>query len=213
MRSLYRKTTGELSSVRNSDLSIDLSLFTRVLSSLRRKQLMRAFRAGPPWTNLFGQRWFSIVSRLLEQFQMVGHSKCTVTRCIQNLLEAKRGVERTPSNPSCLRACSGSLFTLPLFCTVLWVLTKRAMSDTHIAHRHWCLGLLWSCFLSQDSGCTSKWWKSVYCPYYPSWCESGLGGLVWSSSVFLTAVIANQDDGCGRSWGYDMEMAAPVYRL
>ena len=100
---------GQLSSAWTCDVftHIFTHVFTRVLSSQQRKQLTRSYRAGHLWTNSYSCNQTRLGSgdsqynsgRLVDHFQTAGHLKCTVKRCIWNLLKIKRGFERTPSNP------------------------------------------------------------------------------------------------------------------
>ena len=92
----------------NSDLF--MHIFTCVLSPQQRKQLTCVFRAGPPRTNCIATTKLvctavilNTAARLVGQFQMVGHLKCTVKRAYK-IFGGQRGFEWTPSSPLCLRA-------------------------------------------------------------------------------------------------------------
>lgn len=71
------------------------------------------------------------------------------------------------------------------------------------------------CFQFQALGCTSKWWKSVNCPCCPSeWCESGLVGLVWSSSGFwlLSSLIRTMDVADPEDMTWRLQLLSTHYK-
>ena len=71
-------------------------------------------------TNLFGQWWFLIASRLVDHFQTVGHLKCTVRRCIKIFLEAKRGVWVNPPTYGPVIRMTSCVFKVHMCTFSLW---------------------------------------------------------------------------------------------